>query len=99
MCSREEYNKWESGELLLDRSWKAEKQFITKEEAIEKLKDNKYNCDINFDDEDEVEEAFRDEELYTSEKYFSRDLETYESSYTTKNGEEIVAFGYFGYDG
>jgi hypothetical protein len=100
MCSKEDYDKWERGEVLLDQSWKAEKQFITKEEAIEKLKQSKYHNDIDFDDEDAVNEAFEDEEIYTSGRYFENEyLENFEETYTTKNGEVIVAFGQYGYNG
>jgi len=100
MCSKEEYEKWESGEVLLDESWWAEEKFITKEEAIQKLKENEYYNDLDFTDEDAVDEALREEYIYTFEQYWDNcDYETFSSTYTTKNGEEIIAFGYFGYNG
>lgn len=100
MCSQDEYDRWERGEVLLDTSWKSEKTFITKEEVIEKLKNNKYYADLDFDDEDEVNDAFYREEFYTSEKYFDDEyMENFESSYTTNSGEKIVAFGKYGRDG
>ena len=98
ICSKEEYDKWERGELLFDDGWRAEKDFVTREEAIEKLKKNGY--EINFSNEDEINEALRESEIYTSEQYFDSDyLENFESTYTTKNGETVVAFGMYGYDG
>lgn len=100
MCSKEDYDKWENGEVLLDEGYKATKQFITREEAIQKLKDSKYYTDYDFDDEESVNEALGESELYTSERYFESDyLETFENTYTTKTGEVIVAFGKYGYDG
>ena len=100
MCSKEEYEKWASGEVLLDESWWAEEKFITKEEAIQKLKENKYYNDLDFTDEDAVDKALREEYIYTFEQYWDNcDYETFSSTYITKNGEEIIAFGYFGYDG
>ena len=33
MCSRDDYEKWEKGEILLNENWHIEKQFVTKEEA------------------------------------------------------------------
>lgn len=33
------------------------------------------------------------------DEYIAGDYETFESSYTTKNGEKIISFGYYGYDG
>jgi len=99
MCSKEDYDKWEKGEVFLDRNWRAEKKFISREEAIQKLKDSEYYKDLDYNNEDEVNEALREEDLYTSENYFDGDLESFESTYTTKSGETIVAFGKYGYDG
>lgn len=99
MCSQEEYDKWNKGDVLLDKGWNAKKRFISKEEAIEKLKDNEYYKDLDFNDKEAVEEALKEEELYTSEQYFDNDyLEIFESTYTTENGETIVAFGLYGHD-
>ena len=102
MCSKEDYDKWEKGEVLLDEGYRAEKQFITKEEAIEKLKNNKYESykDLDFSDEEALNEAFREEEFYTSESYFEDDyLESFDDTYTTPNGETVVCFGKYGRDG
>lgn len=100
MCSKEDYEKWESGEIFLDDGWKTEKQFITKEEAIKKLKDSGYYKDYDLDNEEELYEALKEADIHTSESYFDSDyLEAFEDEYTTKNGEIIVAFGKYGYDG
>jgi len=100
MCSVEDYDKWEKGEMYLDKGWKAKKQFITKEEAIQRLKGSEHHKDLDFENEDDVNDALRDEELMTSEEYWDDEyLETFESRYTTKTGEEIIAFGKYGYDG
>lgn len=38
--------------------------------------------------------------LQTSEEYFDDDyLESFETTYTTKSGDVVVAFGMYGYDG
>lgn len=100
LCSKDEYDKWEKGELILNESYSAEEQFITRAEAIELLKKSKYYSDINFEDEDELSEALRNNDLYTSDGYFGHtDLETFEETFTTKSGETVVAFGKYGYDG
>ena len=99
MCSQDEYERWERGEVYLDTNWNAEKQFVTREEAIEKLRNSKYYTNVDFEDEDEVNEALLDEGFYTSEKYFDDEYrENFESSYTTSGGEKIVAFGKYGRD-
>lgn len=99
MCSKEEYDKWNNGELLLDDGWRVEKQFITKEEAIEKLKNNEYYKDLDLNDEELLQEAFREEGIYNAKEYFENDdLEIFESEYKTSNGDIIIAFGKYGYD-
>ena len=59
--------------------------------------------------EDEVnnwyKEYYRDHvkgnsDLTTYDEYFDySDLETYTSSYTSESGDQIIAFGKYGYDG
>lgn len=96
MCSEEEYDKWEKDETLLDEF---NEQFLTKEEAIKRLKNDECYKDLDFTDDDAVDEALRDEGLYTSDRYFDDEyLESYERTYTTKNGEKVVAFGKYGMD-
>ena len=73
MCSRAEYERWKSGELLL--SWG--------DTFVKASEENK---------EDEDNETYDE---YWEDEY----LETYEDSYITKSGEEIIAFGKYGYDG
>ena len=100
MCSGEEYKKWENGEVLY---WEEENKFGTKEEIIEEMKKMKWHDGtpryekIDWKNEDEVDDIFSDERIKTYEKYFENDwYEIYEEKYTTQNGEEVVAFGYYG---
>ena len=97
MCSKEDYKKWENGEVLLNENsrWNKLSQWVTKEEAIQHLKEKGY-CS----EDDDLEDQLGDNEFYTCDKYFNNEyLESFEDTYVTKNGEEIVAFGMFGYDG
>ena len=99
LCSKEDYDKWDRGEMLLADG----DNFVTKEEAIEELKKNtwfnKYNTDFDFTDKEAISEALTDNDYKTSEQYFEDEyLETFESTYTTKNGETVVAFGKYGND-
>lgn len=102
MCSGEEYDKWCSGNLLF---WVGTKKFGTKEDIIEELKeltrwDNSLMYpDVNWDDDSVVADIFDSEEIQTSDEFFDDEyLETFEETYHTSNGEEVVAFGKFGYD-
>ena len=49
-----------------------------------------------------LEHGERHEIPFTYEEYYeyvAEDYETFKHSYTTKNGEKIISFGYYGYDG
>lgn len=90
IVSEEDYEKWKSGELLLDTD-KEElvpfpKNYVKKEDAEEDDVD-----DEDFEDEDGV--------LKTYEQWLDSDKEDYFGKFTTKSGDKIVAFGKYGYDG
>ena len=98
MCLKKDYDKWEIGEMYLH-----DDVLVTKEEAIEELKNNKWfnerNPDFNFADEEAVEEILADYEYHTSKQYWNDEyLETFEDTYTTPSGEIVVAFGKYGHD-
>lgn len=102
MCTGEEYSKWENNEILY---WEEEDKFGTREEIIEELKVRRWYSgklcypDTNWEDEDEVNDIFSDEQIKTYEEFFDDEwYETYSDIYTTPNGEEVVAFGYYGHD-
>ena len=55
--------------------------------------------DVNWENEDEVNDIFSDEGIKTCDEYFENEwYETFSDSYTTSNGEKVVAFGYYGHD-
>lgn len=88
IMSKEDYEKFENGELFLE-----DDNPITKEELISK---NKKEIEEIYDGD--FDEFVRDERL-DYDSIVNNDYETFYQTHTTKNGEEIVAFGYFGYDG
>lgn len=96
MCSAEEYKKWERGEVLF---WQYKDKFGTREEIMEELKTQSWHSNVNWDDEDEVNDIFSDEEIQTCEEFFDNDyFETFERRHTTPSGDVVVAFGYYGHD-
>lgn len=108
MCMKEDYDKWVNGEIYLNegRGWCSyssykDKQFVTKKEAIDIITNNKYppEADLTTIDDDELEEYFRDNEIYTCDSYENEYLENFEAEFTTPNGDTIVSFGKYGYDG
>lgn len=113
MCLKSDYDKWESGEVLLfiGSGWcypddnKPEKNhFYTKEEAIAFEKVSKYPPakDLDWDNENEVMDMLHDNEWFDSDYYWNdycSEYETFEDELTTPNGDDVVTFGYYGYDG
>lgn len=99
MCSKEEYDKWGNGEYLF-----SDNGFITKEEAIEELKNdkwfNKNNVNFDFNNEEEIKKVLKECDYHTIEDYFEDEyLEVFEDEYITTNGEIVIAFGKYGYNG
>lgn len=85
MCMKSELDKWKDGELVYDR-WNNELVPIT-DEMKQKLT--------------EVDPECHDGRYYTYDQFFDWeyiDQEKFEDYYKTPNGEEIVAFGYYGHD-
>lgn len=103
MCSGEEYEKWENGEVLY---WGDKDKFVAKEDIIEQLKNERYSWNnelcypnVDWEDEDEVNDIFSDENIQTCEEFFDNEyFETFKQRYTTPNGDKVVAFGYYGHD-
>lgn len=87
ICSKDEYQDWVDGKCYWSR-WN--ENFVSNEEVEEKFKKSSY---------DDFDEYLIDEGLYTFDRYDDIEMETYEESYKTKSGDEIIAFGYYGYDG
>lgn len=85
MCMESDYEKWKNGEMVFDR-WSDELIPITDEirEEIESSLDDYSGHYFTYED-------FFD---YGCNRY-----ETFETGMTTPNGEEVVSFGYYGYDG
>ena len=96
MCSGEEYEKWENGEVLF---WKWKDKFCTKDEIIAELKKNSWLSKYDWNDEDIVNDIFADEGIKTCEEFFENDwYETFRYTHTTPSGDKVVAFGYYGHD-
>ena len=86
MVSKEEYEKFAAGELLMDYDDK----LVTKEVALERV----HEYDKEATEDDLFEHDFRSLDGYYGDEY-----ETFKEEFTTKSGDVIVAFGYYGYNG
>lgn len=82
MCSAEEYERWKKGELLF-KTWSD--TFVEKTSLTqEQLND--------------LEEGELDDFKSYSEYWDNDYLEGFQDSYTTKTGEQVIAFGMYGND-
>lgn len=108
MCMKSDYDKWINGEVYFytgsgwhfpDNNKPVSGRLYTKNEAIDFLKVYKY-CpkDVDWNDEECVDEMLRENDFIDSE-YENDYLEWYKEEFTTPNGETVVAFGEYGYDG
>lgn len=114
MVSGDAYEKYEQGGYLYDGysiGWKNEEaapkkgEIYSREEVIEMIKNNYKNYKpFNEDemDEDEIKDEWDDiiweAEFVSEEAIENQDFETFYDSYRTPSGEEVVAFGYYGYN-
>ena len=107
MCMKSDYDKWVNGELYWDR-WGD--KFVTKEfveKEIEEWREKFRECEPEYvQGDEEWDEAF-DEYINDDKQYYSYeefndydylDYEKFASTFKTPSGEEVVTFGYYGYD-
>lgn len=92
IVTQEEFDKFKSGDTYID--WNDE--FFTKEEILNSKEyeefENKGKCS-----EDKFE-AYIEYNDFRNYDNYNREYETFEEHYTTKSGDKIVAFGYYGQD-
>ena len=112
MCLKSDYDRWIKGEVLLftGSGWRypegnkpQKNHFYIKEEAIAFEKSSKYapSEDFDWNDEDAVMEMLHENEWYDSDywdDYYANEYETFEEKLTTPSGDEIISFGYYGWD-
>lgn len=107
LCMKDDYEKWKNGEMYWSR-WNNElvsKEKVEKENAKAREDFIKENPDFDENDEEwveQLEEYINDDRAYYTYDEFNDydylEYETYTQTYSTPNGEEIVAFGYYGSD-
>lgn len=95
MCSEEEYEKFQNSQLVI--GWRGDLKDI--KEAIKEInKDRNLPEDYMWEDnKDELSGLLRDYDYDTYETY-GKDYEWFEETYTTPNGERVIAFGFYGED-
>lgn len=110
ICMKEDYNKWIKGEVYLNNfcgfsnSPYKDKKFVTRDEALHIILESKYKPDDFPANEDWNKEELQDyineilKEDFIKFDDYGNDFEWFEKEYKTPLNEDIIAFGYFGYD-
>ena len=95
MCEADVYDKWckGTGDYYFDGD-----DFHTSADVLKEYEENKESY-TDFDEFLEENDLFKSVDEYYSKYEDEYYFETFTQTYTTKNGEKVVAFGHYGYDG
>ena len=98
ICSKTEFDAWKNGDVLF--SIDSEKFMTMDEIKAEWEKDTKDSKKKGYSYSETIEEYIEENRIVTAGGYDDAvNQETFEQHYKTASGDEIVAFGYYGYDG
>lgn len=98
ICSKAEYDAWKNGDMLFSID---SGKFMTMEEIkAEWEKDTASSKKKGYSYSETLEEYMEEQRIVKADEYDdSVNQETFEQLYKTVSGDEIVAFGYYGYNG
>ena len=106
LCLKKDYNLFKSGAYYYIDSCRLDKKFVTWDELVDIVKNNKIlvGKNVYYDmikykeqgNEEDLEELLKDWSIYTYDSYFDNEYESYFSQLTTPSGEDICAFGFYG---
>ena len=113
LCTKEQYKNFKNGNVFYVDSGRLEEheKWCTFEQVIELFKSKKIyswsSVDIaselleikGHQDAEELENHLRDYSIYSYETYFREELEDFYEELKLPDGQVVVAFGMFGYDG
>ena len=110
LMMKKDYDRWQEEDLyLFNSNWvrgfpeecrPESGKLYTKEEVIAFLKaqDKRWDCEQDYEDDDIFYDARRDNGFVLSDEE-NEYLESYYKEFTTPNGDTVVAFGEYGYQG
>lgn len=98
-CMVDDFEKWKRGEVYLNERYGAAAKFIGKDDVIDVLKRYESEYDLAALSDEEFDEIAWEYDVYTYDNYDAENLDWFQESYTTPNGDEVIAFGQYGYDG
>ena len=96
ICSKADYKKLDRGELYID-TWNEKP--VTREEVIEEVSEYVDRAKLEALNEDDFRDLVRDHGFDTLGDWDDNGFYRFHEEYTTEHGDEVVAFGYYGFDG
>jgi len=98
LCTKEDYENLQHGKLLIEPY---KNKLITWQEATRQLVDDwGYSWDeVEKMSPEALLDAYYDHDVAVDFDHWGEDYDYFEKEMTTPNGEQIVAFGYSGYNG
>ena len=107
IAQNDEIDKLQRNELLVNLTWDQKGYLISYEDALKKLEEtiNEYHYEedreiLNSGNQEEIYRLLYEYDIAERLDYYlqSEYLESYEESFTTKNGDRILIFGRYGHD-
>jgi hypothetical protein len=90
ICKKSDFDRWKEGEIYLDSYGNS---FVSRSIIEAQFKNDGHL----LEDENEFDDLCLDYDYLTFEQFHKMEYETFENNYKTESGDEIVAFGYYGY--
>lgn len=93
MCMESDYEKWSRGKLLFN---KETKEFRTEDDVNKIIEDELKDIEANK----EIHRTWFRAEWKTIDEFWDtyKYMDSFKQRFTTSNGDEVIAFGYYGYD-
>lgn len=99
LCNADSFEKWCNSNLYWTGNVvNGDLELLTKQEVFDKLREEYGRREWFKDTEDDLYDLAFDEEYRTVDTWKNKYLEYFKESFTTPNGDTVVAFGQYGYD-
>ena len=103
ICTKKEFDDWRAGKVVYNK-WGEDFEPVPAEPTEEELEEFYPGYkDLNPDEKEDVGYDWKKEmhpDLLSYDDWGKDEyLESYQESYTTEHGDEIVVFGMYGYEG
>lgn len=101
MCSKESYERWKNKKLYWGGGVKdGDLVLLTMEEALNEVERKLLRYGYGADEiTDALLNYYLVENYPTCDNYYREYCEDFEEEYVSPNGDHVIAFGYYGYDG